>query len=255
MKILGVIPARYLSSRFPRKVLAKIDGYPMIQWVYERAKRSALLTDLCVATDHQKVFKVVEEFGGKAYLTDSRHKSGSDRIAEVIERFQPDADLIVNIQGDEPLIDPAAIDLAINVLLSNSHVKVSTLVRPLKTTEELEDPNVVKVVLAQDQRAIFFSRSPIPYYRDGNSYNEWLAQYSYLKHIGIYVFRRDALMDFVSWPPGRLEMIEKLEQLRFLEHDVDIQVALTEYNSLSVDTPKDLEEINLKINTTPDKLK
>jgi 3-deoxy-manno-octulosonate cytidylyltransferase (CMP-KDO synthetase) len=151
---------------------------------------------------------------------------------------------VVNIQGDEPLIDPAAIDLAVSVILSDEGAEFSTLARPIVRAEELHNPNIVKVVLAQDHTALYFSRSPIPFCRDGHSGKEWLEHYPYLKHIGVYVFRRELLLRFVKWPPGHLERVERLEQLRLLEHSVKIHVARTEYEGRSVDTPEDLEALN-----------
>ncbi len=244
MNILGVIPARYASTRFPGKPLALVAGKPMIQCVYERAQRSAMLTDLFVATDDERIVTAVEAFGGKVMMTRPEHQSGSDRIAEVAQQIRPHPDLVVNIQGDEPLIDPAAIDIAINVLLADDEAEVSTLVRPISTLEELENPNVVKVVLAQDHTALYFSRSPIPYCRDCAGHADWLNRHQYLKHLGVYVYRHETLLAFVSWPPGRLERVEHLEQLRLLERGVRIHAARTEYEGRSVDTPADLEALN-----------
>lgn len=244
MKILGVIPARYASTRFPGKPLALVAGKPMIQCVYARAQRSAMLTDLSVATDDARIAAVVENFGGNVMMTSADHPSGSDRIAEVAQQIRPQPDIVVNIQGDEPLIDPAAIDVAINVLLTDESAGVSTLVRPIASKDELENPNVVKVALAEDHTALYFSRSPIPFCREGATRAAWLGQHQYLKHLGIYVYRYEALLSFVAWPPSRLERVEQLEQLRLLEHGVRIHVARTEYEGRSVDTPADLEALN-----------
>lgn len=244
MNILGVIPARYASTRFPGKPLALVAGKPMIQCVYERAQASAMLSDLCVATDDRRIAEAVEDFGGKVMMTGVHHQSGSDRIAEVAQQIRPQPDMVVNIQGDEPLIDPAAIDVAINVLLADEDAEVSTLARPVSSWEELENPNVVKVALARDHRALYFSRAAIPFCRDAVSVRDWPGRHQYLKHIGIYVFRYETLLSFVGWPPSHLERIEQLEQLRLLEHGVDIHVARTEYEGRSVDTPGDLEGLN-----------
>jgi len=244
MNILGVIPARHASTRFPGKPLALVAGKPMIQYVYERAQRSAMLTDLCVATDDSRIAAAVEQFGGRVMMTDREHQSGSDRIAEVAQQIRPQPDIVVNIQGDEPLIDSAALDVAINVLLADDEAEVSTLVRPLTAPADLENPNVVKVVLAEDYTALYFSRSPIPYCRDSGAGTEALARHQYLKHIGVYVYRYETLLQFVSWPPSRLERAEQLEQLRLLEHGVRIHVARTEYEGRGVDTPADLEALN-----------
>jgi len=247
MHILGVIPARYHSSRFPGKSVAPLAGRPMIQWVYERAHQSALLTDLCVATDDRRIAEVVEGFGGRVYMTRKEHPSGSDRIAEVAERIRPVPDLIVNIQGDEPLIEPEAIDLAINVVLGHAAAEISTLVCPITRVAELEDPNIVKVVLSKDHTALYFSRSPIPYCRDGKSHKDWLSRFPFLKHIGLYVFRRELLLRYVKWPVGQLERSEQLEQLRLLEHGVRIHVARTEYEARSVDTPEELRILSQEL--------
>ena len=248
MNILGVIPARYASTRLPGKPLALVAGKPMIQCVYERAQRSAMLTDLCVATDDQRIVAAVENFGGKAMMTRPEHQSGSDRIAEVAQQIRPHPEIVVNIQGDEPLIDPAAIDVAINVLLADDAAEVSTLVRPIAAAEDLENPNVVKVALAQDYTALYFSRAPIPFCRESAQRDDWLARHQYLKHLGIYVYRYETLLNFIHWPPSRLERIEQLEQLRLLEHGVRIHVARTEYEGRSVDTPADLEALNRDLN-------
>ncbi|RIK79212.1 3-deoxy-manno-octulosonate cytidylyltransferase [candidate division KSB1 bacterium] len=243
MKVLGVIPARFASTRFPGKPLAALLDRPMIQWVYERASQSATLHELCVATDDDRIAEAVASFGGRAVMTSKDHASGSDRIAEVASTIRPAPDLVVNIQGDEPMIDPAAIDLAVSVILSDGNAEFSTLACPIARAEELHDPNTVKVVLAQDHTALYFSRSPIPFCRDAQSGKAWLESHQYLKHIGIYVFRHELLMKFVKWPPGHLERIERLEQLRLLERGVKIHVARTEYEGKSVDTPADLEAV------------
>ncbi|MDZ7292057.1 MAG: 3-deoxy-manno-octulosonate cytidylyltransferase [candidate division KSB1 bacterium] len=239
MKVLGIIPARYGSTRFPGKPLALLSGRPMVQWVYERACQAKMLTEVIVATDDRRIFNVVKEFGGRVVMTRADHPSGSDRIAEVAATS--DAEIIVNIQGDEPLIEPAAIDLGVNILLDNPAAQVGTLIRPIRDVADLRNPNVVKVVLAQDNTALYFSRSAIPFCRGAKTEDEWLRQHTYFKHIGLYIFRRDMLLQFVKWPPGVLEKIESLEQLRLLEHGVKIHVAVTEYEGRSVDTEEDLE--------------
>lgn len=243
MKIVGIIPARYGSTRFPGKVLADLAGKPMIQWVYERAQAAAMLNQVVIATDDHRVVQSVEQFGGTAFMTRGEHTSGSDRIAEVVQRALPDADIVVNVQGDEPFIAPEAIDLAVNVLLSDPRARVGTLARRLSDAKDLDNPNVVKVVLARDHTALYFSRSAIPYFRDTERREEWLKHHLYLKHIGIYVYRRELLLEYVSWPPGRLEVSERLEQLRLLEHGIPVHVALTEYDGRSVDTPADREAV------------
>lgn len=239
MKALGIIPARYASTRFPGKPLALLAGKPMVQWVYERASKAELLSEVLVATDDQRIFDAVKKFGGRVVMTRHDHPSGSDRIAEVAATS--DAEIIVNIQGDEPLIEPAAIDLGVKILLDHPAAQVGTLVRPLRDAADLRNPNIVKVVLAQDNTALYFSRSAIPFCRGVQTDAEWLQQHTYFKHIGLYIFRRDMLLQFVKWPPGILERVESLEQLRLLEHGVKIHVAVTEYEARGVDTDDDLD--------------
>jgi len=243
MKALGVIPARFASTRFPGKPLALLAGKPVVQWVYERAKRATRLSDVIVATDDQRIFDCVRKFGGNAAMTRADHPSGSDRVAEVAR--DSGADLIVNIQGDEPLIAPAAIDLGVELLASRPEDQVGTLVRPLTRPVELGDPNVVKVALTDDGHALYFSRSPIPHVRGGGDPARWPQLYSYYyKHIGLYVFRRHFLFEFVGWPPGKLERAESLEQLRILERGLKIAAAITDYEARGIDTPEDLQRLN-----------
>jgi 3-deoxy-manno-octulosonate cytidylyltransferase (CMP-KDO synthetase) len=243
IKALGVIPARYASTRFPGKPLALLAGKPLVQWVYERATKARRLDEVIVATDDQRIFDCVKQFGGAVRMTRPDHPSGSDRVAEAARHS--DAGLIVNIQGDEPLMAPEAIDLGVELLASHPDDRVGTLVRPLARPEELGDPNVAKVVLADDGHALYFSRSPIPHVRGGGGDpSRWPQLYSnYYKHIGLYVFRRDFLFQFVSWPPGTLERAESLEQLRILERGVKIAVAITDYEARGIDTPDDLQRL------------
>ena len=241
MKILGIIPARYGSTRFPGKPLALLAGKPMVQWVYERAAQAELLSEVLVATDDQRIFDAVKKFGGRVVMTRRDHPSGSDRIAEVAATS--DAEIIVNIQGDEPLIEPAAIDLGVKILLDHPTAQVGTLVSTIRDAADLRNPNIVKVALAQDHTALYFSRSAIPFCRGAGVDAEWLQRHTYFKHIGLYIFRRDMLLRFVQWPPGLLERAESLEQLRLLEHGVKIHVAVTEYEARGVDTEEDLETL------------
>lgn len=245
MKILGIIPARYGSTRFPGKPLALLAGKPMVQWVYERAAQAELLNEVLVATDDQRIFDAVKKFGGRVVMTRSDHPSGSDRIAEVAATS--DAEIIVNIQGDEPLIEPAAIDLGVKILLDHPTAQVGTLVSTIRDAADLRNPNIVKVALAQDHTALYFSRSAIPFCRGARVDAEWLQRHTYFKHIGLYIFRRDMLLRFVQWPPGVLERAESLEQLRLLEHGVKIHVAVTEYEARGVDTEEDLTALNKEI--------
>jgi len=214
----------------------------VIQWVYERAAKSTRLSEVIVATDDRRIVECVTSFGGKAVMTRSDHPSGSDRVAEVARTS--DAEIIVNVQGDEPLIAPAAIDAGVGLLMNRPDEQVGTLVRPLSHPAELGDPNVVKVVLTKDGHALYFSRSPIPHVRGGGDPARWPQVYSdFYKHVGLYVFRRDFLFVFVAWPPGRLERAESLEQLRILEHEVKIAVGITDYEARGIDTPEDLQRL------------
>ncbi len=242
-KILGVIPARFASSRFPGKPLALIAGKPMIQHVWERSRQSGCLSRILIATDDPRIADAARSFGAEIALTRDDHPSGTDRVAEAAAAT--DADVIVNIQGDEPLIDPAAIDTAIHTLLDDSACQMATLKKRILTAEEINNPNVVKVVTAHDGRALYFSRSPIPFNRGGDAV--------YWKHIGLYVYRRSLLLGYSSLPPGALEEAEKLEQLRALENGIPIRVAETSYETIGVDTPQDLQAVlNLfKDSSTP----
>ena len=238
MVVVGIIPARYDSVRFPGKVLAEIGGKPMIQHVYERVSQAARLDRVIVATDDQRIKQVVEAFGGQAWLTRRDHASGSDRVGEVARQIP--ADYVVNIQGDEPFIAPAAIDAAVQKLQGRPDAVVATLVRKFTDAEEFLSRNTAKVILDRNDNALYFSRAAIPCMRDEAREASWLAQHDYYQHIGLYVFQREFLLEFISWPEGRLERVEKLEQLRILEHGFRIVCAFTDYESLCVDTPDDL---------------
>jgi 3-deoxy-manno-octulosonate cytidylyltransferase (CMP-KDO synthetase) len=234
-KILGIIPARFDSTRFPGKVLATISSKPMLQHVYERASMSRYLTGVLIATDDDRVFTVARSFGARVRMTRSDHVSGTDRIAEAASAENPD--LVVNIQGDEPLIDPAAIDAAILPLVHDSEIEMGTLKTRIGNAREVTDPNVVKVVTDRHGNAIYFSRSPIPFVRDGA---DAVVHY---KHIGLYVYQREFLLSYSALPVGPLERAERLEQLRALENGHRIRVVETEYDSIGVDTPEDLERV------------
>jgi 3-deoxy-manno-octulosonate cytidylyltransferase (CMP-KDO synthetase) len=234
-KILGVIPARFASSRFPGKVLAPIGSKTMIERVYERVSQARYITSTIIATDDERVFEVARSFGARVKMTRADHLSGTDRVAEIASS-EEDAGIVVNIQGDEPLIDPAAIDAAILPLAHDSAVLMGTLKKKIENPGEIDDSNVVKVVTDIAGDAIYFSRCPIPHYRDG------LAGAHY-KHIGLYVYRRDFLLGYSSLTVGPLERAERLEQLRALENGFRIRVAETEYESVGVDTPADLERV------------
>ena len=234
MKIIAVIPARYKSTRLEGKPLADIDGKPMIQHVYERASKSNKLDDIIVATDDKRIIDIVNRFGGKAELTSELHPSGSDRVAEVAEKL--DADIIVNVQGDEPFINPEMIDEVIDPFKDTSLV-MATLMHEVLDEKDFENPNVVKVVVDKDGFALYFSRSLIPYPRNKIDFHVY-------EHIGLYAYRKDFLLKFTKLSPTPLEKIESLEQLRVLENGFKIKVILTEkeYIPLSVDTQEDLEK-------------
>jgi 3-deoxy-manno-octulosonate cytidylyltransferase (CMP-KDO synthetase) len=233
LEILGVIPARYASSRFPGKPLALIAGRSMLQHVWVRASRARSLTRLVIATDDERIFREARRFGAAAQMTRADHPSGTDRAAEVAAGDS--AEVIVNIQGDEPLIDPQAIDDAVEGLIEAGTVPMSTLKKRIEEPGELSNPNVVKVVTDLAGNAIYFSRSAIPFVRAGEA--------RHYKHVGLYVYRRDFLLGYGGLPVGPLEETEKLEQLRALENGHKIRVVETAYESLGVDTPEDLQRV------------
>ena len=233
-KIVIVIPARYGSTRLPGKPLVQIAGRPMVQRVYERAQQAMGGSRVIVATDDERILKAVEVFGGEARMTRPDHKTGTERIAEVAAHTE--GDVFVNVQGDEPLIHPNAIEAAVNALLEEPAAAIATLAVPIKTPSDIMDPNVVKTVLDFDGNALYFSRAPIPWVRDKGSYNV----VRHLKHLGLYVFQRDALLEYPTLPPGELEHIEQLEQLRWMENGWKIRVAETEHDAVSVDVPGDV---------------
>jgi len=241
MKVVAFIPARFGSTRLNGKPLADICGKPMIQWVCEKARAARLVNDVTVATDDERVLRAVKDFGGKAVMTSAAHASGTDRIAEAARAIS--ADIIVNVQGDEPLIEPRLIDQAVAPMLDDRSISLCTLKTRIKDEEEYLDPNAVKVVTDNDGFALYFSRSPLPYYR--TPFDE--AAHPAYKHIGLYVYRRDFLVEFASLKPAPLERCEHLEQLRALENGFKIKVVETDYNPLSVDTPEDLERVRAVI--------
>jgi 3-deoxy-manno-octulosonate cytidylyltransferase (CMP-KDO synthetase) len=236
-RILGVIPARFASSRYPGKALATLAGKPMIEHVWERANMSRYLSDVLIATDDDRIANAVHKFGGRVRMTRADHPSGTDRLAEIAS--SEDAALYVNIQGDEPLIDPEAIDAAILSVHGDEAVDMGTLKKQIVDPTDIVNTNVVKVVTNLLGDAIYFSRCPIPYERDGRT-----AVPIYFKHIGLYVYRRDFLVRYPDLTVGPLEEAERLEQLRALENGYRIRVVETDYESLGVDTPEDLERVN-----------
>lgn len=238
--IIGIIPARFASTRLMGKPLADIGGKPMIQHTYNSAKKSKLLDKVVIAVDDAKVYQVAKEFGAEVYMTPQKCASGSDRIALVTEKI-PEGSIIVNIQGDEPFIKGKMIDEAIEPLLFDKKVNLSTLARRITNVDEMKSSSVVKVVFDYKNFALYFSRSPIPFVREAKTNLARIETGEIYKHIGLYVYRRDTLLDFTKLKPTDLEQIEKLEQLRFLEHGYKMKIVVTDYDSLSVDTPKDLE--------------
>jgi 3-deoxy-manno-octulosonate cytidylyltransferase (CMP-KDO synthetase) len=244
-RVVAVIPARFASQRFPGKPLASIAGRPMIVHVLERARRATLVDEVLVATDDERIAAAVRNAGGKAVMTPASLRSGSDRIAYAV-RSLPEADLIVNVQGDEPLLEPVMIDEAVRVLLDDPAVDVGTLVRAVASDAELENPALPKVVLDRRGYCLYFSRSVIPFGRD-HAFSEWRSMHTYYKHVGLYVYRRAFLLQYAALPQTPLELTEKLEQLRILEHGFRIKAAITTHDSVPVDTPADLERVRLLI--------
>ena len=236
-KVIVVIPARYGSTRLAGKPLISLAGKSMIERVYERAKLAARVNRVIVATDDERIVSAVEAFGGEARMTRSEHRTGTERVAEVAAREQ--GDVFVNVQGDEPLLDPNAIDAAVNSLLEEPQASISTVATPIKTPGDIMDPNVVKAVLDFDGNAIYFSRAPIPWVRDTAS----TRVVRHLKHLGLYAFQREALLEYPTLPQGELERIEQLEQLRWMENGWKIRVAEVEHDAVSVDVPDDVARV------------
>jgi len=245
MKITAIIPARFASVRFAGKVLADILGKPMVQHVYERTAKATMVSEVIVATDDERVAAAVRTFGGRVEMTDKGHETGTDRLAEVAARL--DSDIIVNVQGDEPLIEPAMIDEAIKPLVEDSSVLMGTLKSRIKTLHDFLSQNVVKVVTDSTGFALYFSRSPLPNFRDkwNDLKDEKFVSGKILcyRHVGLYVYRRDFLLQYARMSPTFLELAEKLEQLRVLENGYRIKVVETEFETIGVDTPGDLEKV------------
>lgn len=265
MKVLGVIPARFASTRFPGKPLVEIQGKTMIQRVYEQATNAKSLAQVVVATDDERIFDHVQSFGGSVTMTAPEHQSGTDRCAEVINRVNMDAvldsidapfqfegikrkwekhtfDAVVNIQGDEPFIDPSQIDKLVDVL-KKGDFSISTLVKRIDNEDFIHNPNVVKAVFSEHKKAIYFSRSPIPYLRNTPQY-EWLSKGEFYKHIGLYAYKSAVLKEIALLKPSRLELLESLEQLRWLENGYAIGIAETDIETIGIDTPDDLLKLN-----------
>lgn len=249
MKFIGIIPARYGSSRFPGKPLADMAGKPMIQRVYEQVKQA--LDEVWVATDDERILQVIENFGGKAVLTSPDHKSGTDRCNEAFSKIGNEFDVIINIQGDEPFIQPQQIE-TLKTCFDSKDTELATLVKPFKKEDGFEvlfNPNSPKVILNKNSEAIYFSRSIIPYIRDVH-HTEWLDKHIFYKHIGMYAYRADILKKITLLPQSNLELAESLEQLRWIENGYKIKVGLTDIETIGIDTPEDMQKaiqlLNLK---------
>ena len=232
MKVIGVIPARLDSTRFPAKVLADLWGKPIIQHVYERARKAKRLDEVLIATDDEKIFDTAKKFGAEVVITSKKHLTGTDRVSEAVKKNN--AEIVINIQADVPLISPLMIDRVAEVLLDDSTLVMATLMKKIEKKEEFYNPNVVKVVIDKQGFALYFSRSPIPYLKDN------FVSY---KHIGVYGYRKDFLLTFVQLPRSPLEKIENLEQLRVLENGYKIKMIETDYELIEVDTKEDLRNI------------
>jgi 3-deoxy-manno-octulosonate cytidylyltransferase (CMP-KDO synthetase) len=239
MRILGVIPARYASTRFPGKALADLGGTSVIERVYRQAMKAACLSRVVIATDHEKIREHVQGFGGKIVMTRGDHPSGTDRCNEAMAQQTESYDYVINIQGDEPFIDPRQIDLLGSLL--DGTTEIATLVKSIERQEDLQSPSVVKCVFDGSGRALLFSRSPIPHVRNVPE-REWLGHHRFFKHIGMYGYRSDILKRLASLPPSALEKAESLEQLRWLENGYSIKVAETTLETVGIDTPADLEK-------------
>jgi 3-deoxy-manno-octulosonate cytidylyltransferase (CMP-KDO synthetase) len=237
LNVLIVIPARYAAVRFPGKPLVEIMGKPMIQHVFEGARQARRATRILVATEDERIKAAVEKAGGEAILTRADHRTGTDRVAEVAAHIA--ADIYINVQGDEPLIDPVTIDAVAAAMLDDQAVQLCTPCSAITKKQDIMDPNVVKVVLDFDGKALYFSRAPIPWVRDTGT----AVAARHWKHIGIYGYRRDTLLEFPTLPPGELERIEQLEQLRWLENGFHMQVVESEYDPVAVDVPADVERV------------
>ncbi len=240
MRILGIIPARYNSSRFPGKPLIDLKGKTMIQRVYEGAKKSTLLTDLIVATDDDRIAQKVDSFGGKVALTSTHHPTGTDRCAEVVRNLTEKYDVVINIQGDEPLVDARQLDQLLTVF-QNQNVQIATLASRKIGMDELLNPNRIKLVVNKNNQALYFSRSPIPNFAQAK--DEPLNIYPYLRHIGLYAYRSDVLLQLSQLNPTPLEQIESLEQLRWLYNGLQIQVVETEIETPNIDVPADVDAV------------
>lgn len=239
MSILGIIPARYASTRFPAKPLADMGGKSMIRRVYEQAKKSKSLSKVVVATDHEEIYQHVIDFGGDVCMTSTHHASGTDRCYEVLLKENTSFDYVINIQGDEPFIAPEQIDLLASLLLDGD-TELATLIKKIDSVEQLFNPNLVKAVVNKNAEALYFSRSPIPYVRNMEQV-EWVTHHNFYKHIGMYAYRKDVLEKITQLEISSLEKAESLEQLRWLENGYKIKVKETNIETIGIDTPEDLQ--------------
>ncbi len=240
MRYIAIIPARYASTRFPAKPLALLGGKPVIQRVYEQVKK--VLTDVVVATDNERIYKTVEGFGGRAIMTREDHKSGTDRCYEAYQKVGKEFDVVINVQGDEPFIQPEQIR-TLMACFDDPQTQIATLVKPFTEAdglEALQNPNSPKVVLSDDGRALYFSRSVIPFLR-GVEPEQWLSKHTYYKHIGLYAYRAETLGEITRLPQSTLEKVESLEQLRWIDNGYIIKVGETNVETIGIDTPADLE--------------
>lgn len=240
MRSIGIIPARFASTRFPGKPLADINGKIMIQRVYEQAKKSTALHHVVVATDDERIQQAVMDFGGEVVMTSTVHQSGTDRCLEALEKLDRSFDIVVNIQGDEPFISPEQVDLILSCFHSEN-TEIATLVKLIENDQELWNTNKPKVLMDEDDFAIYFSRQCIPFLRNVPK-ESWLETFNFYKHIGMYAYRADTLREICELKPSRLERAEGLEQLRWIENGYKIRTAITDEESLSVDSPEDLEQ-------------
>ncbi len=243
MKILGVIPARYASSRFPAKALYQIAGKSMVQRVYEQACRAQSLYDVVVATDHELIYQHIEAIGGKVVMTAESHPSGTDRCYEALQKMGGDFDFVLNIQGDEPFIQPAQIDTLAEVL-QDPAVEIATLMKKISDAAEIFDENEVKITFNTRHEALYFSRSPIPFIHKFGTH-EWPFRFDFYKHVGLYAYRSDVLAQITALSPSPLEQSESLEQLRWLEHGFKIRLAITALDSFCIDVPADIEGVDI----------
>lgn len=243
MKFIGIIPARYSSSRFPGKPLAILGGKTVIEHVYRQV--SSVMEDVFVATDDQRIYDAVEAFGGKAIMTRSDHKSGTDRICEALEKVGGSFDVVINIQGDEPFIQKSQLETVMQCF-DDPRTQIATLGKPFESMEAVENPNSPKIVLDNDGYALYFSRSVIPFVR-GKEHEEWLSHFPYLKHIGLYAYRTEVLREVSKLPQSTLELAESLEQLRWLQNGYKIKVGLTDVETIGIDTPEDLQRAEEKM--------